>query len=142
MSIGENIKKLRKEKGLTQKQLAKECGLSIATIQGYEQGKYEPKYITLLKLCDILGTNLSEIGINEQVPFSIEKIAQAIHDTHEISFEEIAKKMLEQDSEDIVTTLYREEIDNAIKLLNTDGCYKLKNYAIDLTKIPEYRKDE
>ena len=50
--------------------------------------------------------------------------------------------MLEQDSEDIVTTLYREEIDDAIKLLNTDGCYKLKNYAIDLTKIPEYRKDE
>ena len=71
MSIGENIKKLRKEKGLTQKQLAKECGLSIATIQGYEQGKYEPKYITLLKLCDILGTILYEIGINEQVPFSI-----------------------------------------------------------------------
>ena len=39
MDISERIKLARKKNGLTQKDLAKKTGLSIASIQGYEQGK-------------------------------------------------------------------------------------------------------
>ena len=36
-TIGEKIKGIRKERGLTQKELAKQTGLSLDSIQGYEQ---------------------------------------------------------------------------------------------------------
>lgn len=61
MGIAENIKFLRKKAGLTQKQLADKTNLSIATIQGYEQGKYEPKTDTLYKLRKALDCNINEI---------------------------------------------------------------------------------
>ncbi|MFR0073047.1 MAG: helix-turn-helix domain-containing protein [Blautia caecimuris] len=50
MNLSERIKDMRKEKGLTQKELAKKTGLSIASIQGYEQGKYKPKIEQLEKI--------------------------------------------------------------------------------------------
>lgn len=37
IDIGENIREIRKLKGMTQKELAKKTSLSIASIQGYEQ---------------------------------------------------------------------------------------------------------
>lgn len=61
MGISENIKFLRKNTKLTQKQLAQKANLSIATIQGYEQGKYEPKKEALYKLCNALDCNINEI---------------------------------------------------------------------------------
>ena len=44
------IKRIRTEKGITQAQLAKLTGLSIATIQGYEQGKFSPSYLRMLDI--------------------------------------------------------------------------------------------
>ena len=35
MSVGENIKRIRKEKGLTQKQLGELCGLADSAIRRY-----------------------------------------------------------------------------------------------------------
>lgn len=61
MGIAENIKFLRKKAGLTQKQLADKTNLSIATIQGYEQGKYAPKTDALYKLRKALNCNINEL---------------------------------------------------------------------------------
>lgn len=52
MTVGEKIQSIRKEKGLSQKDLAEKTGLSIATIQGYEQGKYKPKIENIQMICD------------------------------------------------------------------------------------------
>lgn len=52
MTVGEKIQAIRKEKGLSQKDLAEKTGLSIATIQGYEQGKYKPKIEKIQMICD------------------------------------------------------------------------------------------
>lgn len=41
MNIGENIKKYRKEKNITQKELAEKINKNIRTIQKYEAGKVE-----------------------------------------------------------------------------------------------------
>lgn len=54
MGISDNIKRARKRAKLTQKQLAEKAGLSIASIQGYEQGKYSPKKETIIKIADAL----------------------------------------------------------------------------------------
>lgn len=60
-TIAENIKTLRKNAGMTQKQLAKKSGLSIAAIQGYEQGKYEPKIETVDRIALALGVRIIDI---------------------------------------------------------------------------------
>lgn len=61
MGIPENIKSLRERANMTQKKLAEKSGLSIASIQGYEQGKFEPKKEALYKLVKALECNIYEI---------------------------------------------------------------------------------
>lgn len=54
MNISEKIKWLRKNKKISQRELAQKTGLSIGSIQGYEQGRYNPKLETVLKIADAL----------------------------------------------------------------------------------------
>ncbi len=61
MSIGEQIKKLRKQQHMTQKQLAKESGIAEITIRQYEAGKYNPKLEALKKLAVALNCDVSDI---------------------------------------------------------------------------------
>ena len=53
-TISNKLKELRKEKNLTQKELAKVLDISITCYAGYEQGYREPDIKTLKKLCIIL----------------------------------------------------------------------------------------
>ena len=43
MTFGEKVRRLRKEKGWTQAELAKLSGLSLRTIISYEKGESYPK---------------------------------------------------------------------------------------------------
>ncbi|KXL53845.1 transcriptional repressor DicA [Anaerotignum neopropionicum] len=43
MKFGEKVKNLRKDKGLTQTDLAKQLGVSLRTVISYETGKSYPK---------------------------------------------------------------------------------------------------
>ena len=56
-----SLKELRKKRGLTQKELADKTGLYIATIQGYEQGKYKPKASNTQKIADVLNVHVYEL---------------------------------------------------------------------------------
>lgn len=56
MFIGEKLKKIRKEKGITQKQLADALSVSVMTVQRYETNTREPKSEMIDKLCSVLGT--------------------------------------------------------------------------------------
>ena len=51
--IGQHIAQLRKEKGMTQLELAKEVGLSYAWVSQLEKGKKLPLE-TLMKFCSVL----------------------------------------------------------------------------------------
>lgn len=50
MTIGDNIKRIRKEKGLTQKQLGSLCQMADSAIRRYELGKARPKLETIYKI--------------------------------------------------------------------------------------------
>lgn len=54
---GDMIRKYRKEKGWTQKQLGEACGIHEANIRKYELGKQNPKKETLEKIADALGVS-------------------------------------------------------------------------------------
>lgn len=55
MTLGGKIQKARKNKGLTQKELAREIGCAEITIRQYETGKREPKLEALGKIVKVLG---------------------------------------------------------------------------------------
>ena len=60
MSVGENIKKLRLEKGLTQEELGNLLGVKKAAIQKYESGQVQNlKQTTIRRLCEIFEKNPS-----------------------------------------------------------------------------------
>lgn len=52
VKFNETLKKLRREKNLSQKELGNKLGLAESTIGMYEQGKRQPDYETLLKIAN------------------------------------------------------------------------------------------
>ncbi len=70
MTVGENIKKLRKEKGLTQKALADKLGCSQANLAQYETGKRIPKAETrrrIAKALDVEESLLKDDSFNDSI---------------------------------------------------------------------------
>lgn len=61
MLIGEKIKKYRKEKGLTQKELADKIGKGFSTVQKYELNISQPPIDVLNRIADTLDINVSKL---------------------------------------------------------------------------------
>lgn len=59
--FGDNLKKARKHKGMTQKELAKQLGISDNGISNWEKGVSRPDIDQVARLCSILGINPNEL---------------------------------------------------------------------------------
>ena len=59
--IGRFIASLRKEKGLTQAQLAERLGISDRAVSKWETGRSMPDSSIMLELCDILGITVNDL---------------------------------------------------------------------------------
>lgn len=57
------LKKLRQEKGLTQKDLAKLVGCETVLISRYERGEGLPKFDTLVTLAEVLHVSTDELAL-------------------------------------------------------------------------------
>jgi transcriptional regulator with XRE-family HTH domain len=57
MTFAEMLRRLREEADLTQAALARKAGLSLRTIQGWEQGRRSPVWPAFFKLADALGAD-------------------------------------------------------------------------------------
>lgn len=65
MNKFDDIKKFREQKGLTQKQLAEFCGVTLRTVQNWEAGKTIPDNIVkLLQTAIDKGENISHTNID------------------------------------------------------------------------------
>jgi len=80
MPIGKVLKKLRKEKGLTQGELAKSIGLAKISIANYETDKREPNSVAMAKLEDYFKVSasylLGETDDNEYTEITEEYIGE------------------------------------------------------------------
>ncbi len=61
MPSGQLIRRIRKDKGLTQKELGERCGIAEPTIRSYELGKLNPKYETLQRIAAALGVPVESL---------------------------------------------------------------------------------
>lgn len=130
MALSENIKKYRKESGLTQRQLAKKCDLATGTIQQYELGKRKPKIEQVQKMSAALGVSISEL-LDPDV-LSITNSMIELFANSEIKELETVDPSTVQ--EHFLMLKFRE--------LNEKGQNKVVDYADDLSKTKEYVKKE
>jgi transcriptional regulator with XRE-family HTH domain len=59
--VGRNAARLRKERGLTQEQLAERSGLSQQYLSGLEQGRRNPTIMTIYELATALDVSHLEL---------------------------------------------------------------------------------
>lgn len=84
MPTGTKIKEIRKQKGLTQKQLGDLCGIADSNIRKYENGKQNPKIETLQKIATALDCSLIALtGMEEYKKTEEYKIGMRSVDAHD-----------------------------------------------------------
>lgn len=116
--IGDNIRKFRKQKKMTQKRLGELVGVSEVMISQWERGERNPKFDNLMKIWKALDVSMSQLV-------------------------EGAEGAWQYYSEDIAKDWGRTLKDDLIKhfdLLNDAGQLEAIRDVEKLTKIPEYKK--
>ena len=115
-TLGERIKLHRKEKGLTQKELASKLGIAEITLRQYENNKREPNNNMLINIANTLNIKLADLVLD---PYDLSEFYNQLIDKRD-EYSTIAS------------------ITNLLQFLNIDGINKVKNYTIDLIHTPEY----
>lgn len=131
--VGENIKRMRKSKGLTQKQLGDLCGIDASNIGKYERGLQDPRTSTLEKIAEVLNIDIFELlgTSREQIKkdSNLRKIAPEMYEIFRNS--EGYRGTDEQEIEifDKVETEEKETMQKALNILKernyqTEGYYR------------------
>lgn len=81
-----NLSELRKNKGISQEELAKALGVTQGNISAYETGRWEPSIQMLKKLASILDCTVDELLTDPKEKFEAE--LQKKIDAGEITIEE------------------------------------------------------
>ena len=68
--VGQNVRRIRQAKGLTQEQFSDSSGFSQQYISSLESGRRNPTVITLYELSQALGVSHLELLASETIPKS------------------------------------------------------------------------
>ena len=136
MSIGKNIKKLRTEKKLTQKQLSELTGISEVMISQYERGIRTPKNKNLLKLACILDKSGQKL-LDEDLPVCLmlpdENIEEVKNSSIYLNVEHVSIKELD---------FYENELITNYRQLNEAGKKEASKRIEELTEITKYTQND
>ena len=112
--IAENITHFRKQRGITQKELAKEVGITASTMTDYMKLRSAPSFGVIQKLADYFGVRKSDIDTTfkeestDSLPDTPDFLTQQITDNViQLSVEN--KKIVLQTSEDLLKEQNEEE---------------------------------
>lgn len=116
-----NLKRILNEKHCLSSELAEGIGVRKSTVSNWMNGLSLPRMDKINRICGFLNVNRSEL------------------------FEDPTKNT-EQDkkekkSDDYYLSDKRKALDKKIDQFNDDGIQKMSDYADDIIKIPEYRKE-
>lgn len=146
MYFAKNLRKLRKDFGLTQEELAKMLNLSKSNISKYENEELEPPLKTLIEIAKLFKTPIHElIGVPE-IPISprndyindFKKIDnQVVEATFEKYIDQFSSTILERfsDDEPEIKALVAVTLDFTDDLLNTHQKDELKNILVEIEAV-------
>lgn len=82
MNIGERLKRIRKEKGMTQDRVAKCAGVTATSISRWENGERDPAFRDVEKVAAALGVTMEELTREQKPGTGLRKIIDAkLYDT-------------------------------------------------------------
>lgn len=128
MTIGEKIRNLRKEKGLTQKSLGELCGINEANIRKYESNKQNPKVITLKKIADALDVNYLDLLEVESHTRQSDDDGICVLSENDFPLQQIVD----------VDDTNKKIIDDCYKKLNSDGKSEAAKRIQELSELKKY----
>lgn len=114
------LKLMRKEKNVTQKELAKRLNVSQGAISQYENGQTDLSIKQIMKICEALDQ-----------PFENWLI---------ISLGMVAKEMNQGNANNIEVGILDKTIIDKAQSLNDNGKQKAIDYMDDLAQMPKYKK--
>lgn len=127
MTVGENIKKFRLEKSMTQKELGEMCGLADSAIRRYELGGANPKMETLHKIAKALDK-------------SIILLVEGCEDKYPLS--ETLLEKLKPDEKTTTLDIRENKILSDFRQLNNIGKMEAIKRVEELNEIPRYTAEE
>lgn len=127
----ETFDRLCKDRGVTAYYVAKETGVSTATLSSWKTGRYTPKDEKLQKLADFfhVTTQYLRSGDDQEMNKRYTKFAEVLTERNE------HRKALNITEEEW-------ELIEAFRCLNKEGRKKALSNVIDFTWIEKYRKDK
>lgn len=129
MTTGQNIRRIRKLKGISQKSLAELAGLTVNGLQKIEYDEITPKMTTVHKIAVALG--VEDIDLDEHMKEMLQKWNDQIDTTALQKEVALFDHLPNYDEDDI-------EVFGQFLLLNSCGKQKVSEY-IDLL-IQKYKK--
>lgn len=155
MAVGENIRKARLEKGMTQKQVADACGMADSAIRKYESGQVTPKYNTLQRIAHALGYSVGYLlgSVTERViiPGRLKFIETNDPESSHIRYNieaadqeafDYGLQILENAGVSVQAHTPQALVLAAMGKLNEEGQQKVVERAEELTEIPRYQAQE
>mgnify|MGYP000973587079 FL=1 len=130
--IAENITHFRKQRGITQKELAKEVGITASTMTDYMKLRSAPSFGVIQKLADYFGVKKSDIDTtfkeeSSSLPDSPDSLAQQIMDKvvqlttpNKRIVLRTSEELLENQKEDSETHRQINEVSELIQLYSYD----------------------
>lgn len=143
--IGDTIFLLRKERKLSQEELAEASGLSVMTIRRYEKNERTPNAANLSKIANALNIPsaflLDDIiepdALNTEILNMMKDLDLSASETQE--YTDAIKSQLG----DYYSEFIKERLLMNYELLNESGKSKLYDYSTDLVRIRDYiHKDD
>lgn len=126
--IGENIKRARRKKGISQEELARAIDATKSTISKYELGHRQPPLDVLRRIAAALGTTVNWL----LPPDNYWEDENGVGHT-----EPMTPAAFEEPSEDEL----REHINESFSTLNHAGQQKAVERVEELTEVPKYRRE-
>lgn len=99
MNIGPTIKKLRKQKGLTQTELCAQVGINQTALSQIENGSTTPHKSTMSKICDVLNVPEQVLVILSLEDEDIPEDKRLMFDTLYPTVKEFMLKIFYEDDE-------------------------------------------
>lgn len=162
--VGKKIQEIRKQKKITQKELAELIGVATGTIQQYELGKRQPNLTQLEKIANALTVPLSALISpierltqmyidcikNGTDPSNLKRVGADIDSEIDKKISTVENFIFQKnlETEAIVSLInlrigekVSESIVTSLLNLNPTGQKKAADLVEDLAKIPDYQKD-
>ncbi|MCY9334063.1 helix-turn-helix transcriptional regulator [Bacillus spizizenii] len=120
MTLGEKIKKLRKEKGMSQGDLADALETHQTAVSKLELNKAKPSHDTLIKLSKVFGVSVSYF-VDESIKYSeseksfVNEYTKLFPSELNIKVNELAAEYKTDDDEEAILT--KEEAEDAVKYI-------------------------